>query len=222
MNSLKTGNYGDLTIARYEAENLRQPVAETDPFTVGRYRQFARLAPAGPAAPVVLDVGCCTGRGGVEFARLRPGARVWGLDVVQDRLDALPPAYERGVRGLSTQLPLDDGEVDVVLAGEFLEHLTPADVDPTLCEFHRVLRFGGRLLLTTPNPRYVRLAVTGGSVYGPGHLTQHYPRLLRSRLLMHGFKRVRVRGSGQVSRYAGERLPVSVIYGSYLISADKR
>jgi ubiquinone/menaquinone biosynthesis C-methylase UbiE len=219
MNSPKTGNSGSATMARYEEENLRQSVAETDPFTVGRYRQFARFS---PPAPVVLDVGCCTGRGGLEYARLRPGATIWGLDVVQDRLDALPPVYQRKIRGLSTDLPLGDGEVDVILAGEFLEHLTPADVDPTLFEFHRVLAVGGRLLVTTPNPRYLRLTLAGGSVYSPGHLTQHFPRLLRTRLMMHGFKRVRIRGSGQVSKYLGERLPVSVIYGSYLISAEKR
>jgi SAM-dependent methyltransferase len=223
MYAPKSGDNATVELARYEAENRRQTVAEHDPFTVGRYRQFARFSQRiSPPSPVVLDVGCCTGRGGVEYARLRPQARLWGLDVVQDRLDALPPVYAEKIRGLSTSLPLEDSAVDVILAGEFLEHLTPADVDPTLFEFHRVLRIGGRLLLTTPNPRYLRLTLTGGSVYGPGHLTQHYPRLLRARLMTHGFKRVRVLGSGQVSRYLGQRLPVSVLYGSYLVTADKR
>jgi ubiquinone/menaquinone biosynthesis C-methylase UbiE len=204
---------------RYEQENLLQPSAEHDTFTVERYQQFARHS---SGAATVLDVGCSTGRGGAEYVRLRPTAELWGIDVVQERLDALPDVYGRRIRGLSTDIPLDAQQVDLILAGEFLEHLTPADVDPTLCEFQRVLKVGGRLLLTTPNPRYIRLALTGGSVYGPGHLTQHYPRLLRTRLMMHGFKRVRIRGSGRISRYAGERFPLQAIYGSYLISADKR
>jgi ubiquinone/menaquinone biosynthesis C-methylase UbiE len=204
---------------RYEHENLLQPEAEHDTFTVERYRQFARYS---SGAAIVLDVGCSTGRGGAEYARLRPAAELWGIDVVQERLDALPPVFARKIRGLSTDVPLDTQQVDAILAGEFLEHLTAADVDPTLCEFQRVLKVGGRLLLTTPNPRYIRLAMTGRSVYGPGHLTQHYARLLRTRLMMHGFKHVRIRGSGRVSRYAGERFPLLAIYGSYLVCADKR
>lgn len=206
-------------VDRYEQENLLQPQAEHDTFTVERYRQFARYS---PEAGIVLDVGCSTGRGGAEYARLRPAAELWGIDVVQERLDLLPDVYARRIRGLSTQIPLDTQQVDVILAGEFLEHLTAADVDPTLCEFQRVLKVGGRLLLTTPNPRYIRLAMTGRSVYEPGHLTQHFAYLLRARLMMHGFKHVRIRGSGRVSRYAGEHFPLLAIYGSYLICADKR
>jgi hypothetical protein len=71
-------------------------------------------------------------------------------------------------------------------------------------------------------PGSSRLAMTGRSVYGPGHLTQHHAHLLRARLMMHGFKHVRIRGSGRVSRYAGERFPLRAIYGSYLVSAEKR
>jgi SAM-dependent methyltransferase len=218
MSTTQSGE-SDVSLIRYEQENAVHRVAETDPFTIGRYRQFARYS---PASPVTLDIGCCTGRGGAEFARLRPGAKMWGLDAVQQRLDELPDLYARKIHGLSTAIPVDDGEVDLVLAGEFLEHLTPADVDPTLFEFHRVLRLGGRLLLTTPNPRYLKLILQGGSVYGPGHLTQHYPRLLRTRLMMHGFKHVRIRGSGRVSSIASQHFPLRLIYGSYLITADKR
>jgi ubiquinone/menaquinone biosynthesis C-methylase UbiE len=206
-------------IEQYEQENLLQPEGESDTFTVERYRQFVRHAPR--EVSTVLDVGCSTGRGGAELATALPQAKLWGLDVVQSRLDALPTCYAQGIRGLSTNIPLDDQSVDVIVAGEFLEHLLPRDVDPTLCEFQRILRVGGRLLLTTPNPRYIRLKLNGGSVYGPGHLTQHYPRLLRSRLMLHGFKHVKIRGSGRVSRYAGERCPIFGMYGSYLIRADK-
>ena len=144
-----------LGINDYERANLQQPEAESDHFSLGRYQQFAKRAL--PGAVTVLDIGCGTGRGGEEFARLRPEARLWGIDVVQHRLDALPSVYERGIRGVSTALPTEDGSVDLVLAGEFLEHLSPHDVDPTLCEFQRTLRIGGQLLMTTPNPAYLRL-----------------------------------------------------------------
>ena len=176
-------------IDHYERINLPQQQAETDSFTVERYRQFARHSPraATTRGATVIDVGCSTGRGGAEYARLLPDSELWGVDVVQERLDSLPAVYARKVRGLSVDLPLAGEAADVVLAGEFLEHLSAADVDPTLCEFQRVLKVGGRLLLTTPNPGYFRLAMTGRSVYGPGHLSQHHPRILRARLMMHGF-----------------------------------
>jgi ubiquinone/menaquinone biosynthesis C-methylase UbiE len=206
-------------LERYEQENLLQPEAEHDVFTVERYRQFGRHSQK--TARTVLDVGCSTGRGGLELASALPAAKLWGLDVVQKRLDALPEVYTRRILGLSTDIPVDDKSVDEVVAGEFLEHLLPRDVDPTLCEFQRVLGVGGRLLLTTPNPYYVRLALNGGTVYKPGHLTQHYPRLLRARLMMHGFKRVKIMGSGRISRHIGERVPVLRLYGSYLVRADK-
>lgn len=50
----------------------------------------------------------------------------------------------------STPLPVEDGAYDLVLCCEVLEHL---DVDPMfmLAEINRVLRPGGRLLLSTPN-----------------------------------------------------------------------
>lgn len=220
VNEFSGGFRHRMSVDAYEQSNLLQPEAEHDVFTLERYAQFALHTPT--RARTVLDIGCSTGRGGQEFVRHVPSAELWGLDAVQDRLDALPGCYAGAIRGLSTDLPLDDRSVDVVLAGEFLEHLLPHDVDRTICEFQRVLRIGGRLLLTTPNPTYVRLRVTGMSVYGPGHLTQHHAPILRRRLMSHGFASVRVYGSGRMSRYFGQRFPLLNVYGSYLVRADKK
>ncbi len=84
-----------------------------------------------------------------------------------------------------------------------------------------MLRIGGRLLLTTPNPNYIRRKLQRSSVFCSYHQTQHYPRVLRQRLRMHGFSRVRLYGSGQVSQLIGSRVPALALYGSYLITADK-
>jgi hypothetical protein len=111
--------------------------------------------------------------------------------------------------------------MDAIVAGEFLEHLYPSDVDPTLCEFQRVLRIGGVLLMTTPNPYSLNMRRRKGSVYGVAHLTQHFPEVLSLRLKMHGFSKVRVCGSGRASLKVGEKFPWLSVYGSYLISAVK-
>src|SRR5690349_8012346 len=104
----------DAEVEWYEVENLRMPESEEDLFTLERYQQFERHLP--PIADVVLDVGCSTGRGGAEIARVRPAIELWGLDVVQSRLDALPDCYAKGIRGLTTEIPLEDQSVDVILA----------------------------------------------------------------------------------------------------------
>ena len=219
MNEIPMSKY-ERDLQSYEEQNIRQVVSEEDAFTIERYEQFARLLPA--RALKILDVGCNTGRGGHRIKELNPRLEITGLDAVSSRLDQLPQAtYSEVYHGLSTSIPAPDCSFDAVLAGEFIEHLYPADVDPTLCEFQRVLSIGGRLLLTTPNPRYIKNSMSGATVYGVSHLTQHYPLILRRRLMAHGFAHVKIRGSGKVSRHLGTRIPILAVYGSYLVSADK-
>jgi ubiquinone/menaquinone biosynthesis C-methylase UbiE len=203
----------------YEQQNLQQAGATNDPFTVERYQQFARLLPSGVGR--ILDVGCSDGRGGEALKQALPQCHLMGLDCVQERLNALPQCYAERVLGLSNSIPLDDQSLDAIVAGEFLEHLYPADVDPTLCEFQRVLKTGGVLLLTTPHPNCFKSRILGHSVYSVSHLTQHYPDVLRLRLKMHGFNHVTLRGSGKATRLFGSRFPLLGVYGSYLMRAVK-
>jgi ubiquinone/menaquinone biosynthesis C-methylase UbiE len=204
---------------RYEFQNAQQDVSESDSFTIERYEQFFRFIPGGTES--VLDVGCNTGRGGLRLRELNPNLKLLGLDCVQERLNALPKSYSEGVYGLATDIPLKDQSLDVIVAGEFIEHLYPADVDKTLCEFQRVLKIGGKLLLTTPNPNYIKNKLDKTSVYGVSHLTQHFPKVLQLRLQMQGFSDVKTYGSGKVSRYLGWHFPILAIYGSYLVTASK-
>jgi ubiquinone/menaquinone biosynthesis C-methylase UbiE len=205
----------------YEVLNAEQLVSEHDPFTAGRYQQFHRFFQ--PGVTRVLDIGCNTGRGGEVLKTLDPSLQIVGLDSVEDRLNRISrEVYSRTVHGLSTDIPCSDGEFDVVVAGEFIEHLYPADVDKTLAEVFRVLKLGGRFLLTTPNPGYLKSRVQHTSIMtDPSHLTQHYPDVLQLRLKMVGFSRVRVLGSGKATRYLGYRFPLLSAYGSYLASGDK-
>jgi hypothetical protein len=85
----------------------------------------------------------------------------------------------------------------------------------------RVLRIGGRLLLTTPNPHYLRNALRNGTIYEVSHLTQHFPKNLAFRMKMHGFSNVKTLGTGRVSRYLGRHFPLLSVYGSYMIYGDK-
>jgi SAM-dependent methyltransferase len=65
--------------------------------------------------------------------------------------DPLPPKVEWLQRNLGDLSPIDDGSVDLVFAGQVIEHLWPEDVAGFLAEAHRVLRPGGFLALDSPN-----------------------------------------------------------------------
>jgi ubiquinone/menaquinone biosynthesis C-methylase UbiE len=203
----------------YELQNAEQVISEHDDFTPDRYRHFFSLFPA--KARRVLDIGCNTGTGGVVLKSLNSKLVITGLDCVERRLAALPAQYSNKIYGLSTDIPADDQSFDVVVGGEFLEHLYPGDVDRTLCEMQRVLAIGGRLLLTTPNPFYLKNRLSHKTIYGVSHLTQHFPKTLALRMMMHGFSNVRTCGTGRVSKYIGRHIPILSLYGSYLAYGDK-
>ena len=103
-----------------------------------------------PPGSTVLDLGC--GAGEFSAALLEAGARPVAVDVAHE---ALRRARDR-VTGLDVRhwepgepLPLADGSVDVVWAGEVVEHV--ADVAPWLSQLRRVLVPRGTLLMTTPH-----------------------------------------------------------------------
>jgi SAM-dependent methyltransferase len=105
----------------------------------------------------VLDLGCGAGR---FVAALRDhGADAVGVDLAEGALERA----RRNVPGaefLATTAELPDSSVDLVWCSEVLEHVP--DTAGLLSEARRVLRTGGRLLVTTPShdvPRRVLLAL---------------------------------------------------------------
>ncbi len=94
----------------------------------------------------ILEVG--SGAGGVTEFLAHP---VTGVDSAFDRTDERTTSWLTRVPGAADALPFDDASFDAVLSVEMLEHL-PADVrEPALLEMLRVLRPGGRLIVTFPS-----------------------------------------------------------------------
>ncbi len=152
-----------------------------------------------------------------------PEVRVTGLDCVAERLRQVDRnVYQSAIRGFSYDIPLPDGSFDAIVAGEFIEHVPPQYVFPSLCELFRLLRLRGRLLLTTPNPHSLKNCIRGLSVMtDPSHVSQHTPASMERRLEDVGFSRSRVYGSGRVSLIVGPYCPFFSVYGSYLTVASK-
>jgi ubiquinone/menaquinone biosynthesis C-methylase UbiE len=205
---------------KYQDLNRMHVDSETDSFSEDRYRQFFRFFP--DHAKSVLDLGCNIGRGGCMLKQIDPSLRIWGFDCLQERLDRVPPGvFEDTICGLAHDIPVGDCRFDVVVAGEILEHIYPVDVMATLAEVFRVLKIGGRLLLTTPNPAYVRRRIRRESVLGGAHVSQHRHQTMRMMLRLIGFTGIRIYGSGKASRILGYRTPFLSLYGSYMAVGDK-
>jgi SAM-dependent methyltransferase len=113
-----------------------------NPFYHSRRGLIRELREIGPALTgEVLDVGC----GRKPYRTLIPATRYVGLDIdspVTRTLGAADVYYEGG------RFPFPDESFDGVLCSEVLEHIFAPE--EFLGEIHRVLRPGGRLLLTVP------------------------------------------------------------------------
>lgn len=100
---------------------------------------------------IVLDIACGTGYGAKLMSK--EAKKVFGVDVdgktveyAKENYSAVNITYKVGS---ATDIPLADRTVDVVVSYETIEHLD--DYDKFLSEIKRVLKPGGRLLISTPN-----------------------------------------------------------------------
>lgn len=153
----------------------------------------------------VLDVGCGEGWFAVELARA--GVEVVGIDVAEEplrRARARDPELDLRLVDDDGPWPLDDASIDAVWAGETIEHV--ADTAGWLSEVRRVLRPGGRVLLSTPahgRLRVLWLALSKRAFeahFDPraDHL-HYYTRASLTRLLGElGFQQVAVRAAAGV------------------------
>lgn len=102
-----------------------------------------------PKKSVVLDVGCNGGTVGVKLLQTL-NCYVRGIDIVEELVSK---AVERGIFakvGVAEELIFEDEQFDAVICAEVLEHLY--DPMPAIKEAFRVLKTGGRYIVTVPHP----------------------------------------------------------------------
>jgi hypothetical protein len=102
----------------------------------------------------------------------------------------LPPGVEWVKNTLGDMSHVQTGSVDLVFAGEVIEHVWPDDVANFLCEAHRVLRPDGWLVLDSPNRRVTHPLAW----HHPEHTVEYTVEEMVELLLAGGFGDVRVRG----------------------------
>jgi SAM-dependent methyltransferase len=154
-----------------------------------------------PGRLKVLDIGCANG--GI----LRPLAGQHELHGVDLSAALVKLANENGVNALeydfvSGPLPYPDKTFDAVFFGETIEHLV--NTDQMMFELNRVLKPGGRLVLTFPNIRtLLSLAMMAffdlPPMYSARYHAFHYRdftlRTIKMVLRNHGFRFEKAVGS---------------------------
>ncbi len=142
----------------------------------------------------VLDIGSKKGAGrGLFGLDRRSGDRWTALDL---RVEASPDVVGRG-----EALPFGDGVFDAAVCSEVIEHVV--DAESLLREIYRVLRPGGRLLLSSP------------FLY-PIHGDPHdYHRFTETRLrqMLGRFRKVQIEPSGYFASVVGD-VAVRALHGT--------
>jgi SAM-dependent methyltransferase len=117
--------------------------------SVQRGRMADRLVPPGARDGRILDLGC--GERARFLASTRFAAK-FGIDRLVDAGEGPAPSITRidGDVEVMDRLPFDDGYFDVVTMLAVFEHIEPERLVPLVADIRRVLRPGGRYILTTP------------------------------------------------------------------------
>lgn len=123
---------------------------ERNPGTVQMHASWLGSAITCSSHSSVLDIGC--GQGVHEKTLVLAGCdRIVGIDVNSDSLVCCRSGNQVGnyVQANGEMIPLKDESFDVVIMVEVIEHID--NQNSCLREIFRVLRPGGRLLVTAPN-----------------------------------------------------------------------
>ncbi len=164
--------------ADYHWQQVSHNVFRFNAYVMARYRQVVKLIPRSRQLRI-LDVGCGDG---VLLSLIGP-ARLYGVDTDQDSLNfASGKIKAKLIQAKAERLPFSNNFFDLVIATEIIEHLDQPK--KLLAETHRVLKLGGRLILTTP-------VKVGGDLTDRLHVREFTPEEL-SRLCRNYFNRAKI------------------------------
>jgi len=146
----------DALQALYE-DRAQQQYAEPgplpDPRIDRKFRRICELVRSRLPCEAFLDAGCGDGRYLAALAAELPERRA-GCDIAERILETARARVAADFRRANLEaLPFADGEFDLVLCSQVIEHVLDADL--AVAELARVLRPGGSLVISTDNARNV-------------------------------------------------------------------
>ncbi len=160
-----------------------------------RFRAMAAVAAApGMEDGLLLDLGAAEGRTLAEMIRLGRPRGAWGVELSPDLVRRAAELGHPVVEGNAESLPefLRGQKFDVVCALAVLEHLE----QPGEClrQAFSVLRSGGRLVASAPNPFWDRIAARTGLHKEQEHHVQEFDARVFAQLAREaGFVNIRMR-----------------------------
>jgi SAM-dependent methyltransferase len=142
----------------------------------------------------ILDVGCANG---AILKPLRQQHELHGVDISEFLVkQARDNGFDARVHDLlNDRLPYPDGTFDYVFSGETIEH--QLDTDWFLLEFNRVLKPGGKVVITYPNIRtptgvammvFFDMPPMYSARYRAPHFRDFTLRSMKVALSKHGFR----------------------------------
>ncbi len=223
------------TAADYPPAYFRAQMSKSDAKIAWQYGRIMGLARAPRlAGRTLVDVGC--GSGPALRYSVAHGARAIGLDHSHFALQVAQQIAPRAfviVNDSTGGLPCASASADLMLLSELVEHVP--DAMPLLRECWRVLKPGGRIIITTPNLWDVRraLAPLTGQVWSgdtdPTHINLYTPPRLARELRAAGFAQVRWHTGVKPAKWLSSRrlrmrlaLPYPPLIGNGLLATGVR
>jgi ubiquinone/menaquinone biosynthesis C-methylase UbiE len=151
----KRSNPSDRLRGLYEARAAQQysePTPLPDPRVDRKFAHLCESVRANLPCGAFLDAGCGDGRFLAALDAELP-ERVAGVDIAATIVETARARMPRAdLRQANIEaLPFADGEFDLVLCSQVIEHVL--DAPAAIRELRRVLRPGGRLVISTDNER---------------------------------------------------------------------
>lgn len=140
---------------------------------------------------VVVDVGTADGLMMADLRQRFGPLTFLGIDYSFPLLHAATLEGVQKAQGDALALPMRQAVADAVVATAIIEHVL--DADAMLRECWRILRPGGLLVLTTPNPTMDHIAEKLGILKDAGHSQTFTLKALTARLAAQGFEIVEAR-----------------------------
>lgn len=162
----------------------------------------------------VLDIACGSGFG-TSFLKTSGADYVLGGDISPEAIKCSKENYKDNKTEFlfldGTRLPFRNSSLDVVVSFETLEHIPEYEL--FISELHRILKKGGKLVLSTPNKE----------VFSPGfkqplrahHTKEFKANELKSLLLNHRFTEVETLGQLYANRISQLRWLLSFLLPSF-------
>lgn len=200
--------------------NLNQNWSEDDSFTLDRYLQFSKHIKEGN---YVLDIGCNTGRGGEVLKNIFSKLKLFGVDLIKERIDKIPNGiYQELFNESIVTTNCRGNRFDVIVGGEIIEHIPEFLFKDMLFNCNSMLNENGIMIFTTPNPNSLLVKLGRTKVFDdPSHVNILTISKIKQILNSCNFKIMKIEGSGKTSRYIGFSFPIN-LYGSYLIIIQKQ